>query len=201
MWARGLTGEKREAYLQRVREEQKRRERSDRKRESEQRRRAVKRGAYTEHVSIEAVGKRDRWRCHICAQAIDRSLRHPDPWSRSIDHVVPLSVGGTHEPSNIRMAHLRCNVSRGARPLAEPVQMMIDFGRPATLVERKVKPTTEKPVYELRCLVCGVVAVAGRPRKYCSPECGAVANAIRARERYEPKNGRHQAHRIPEWAA
>lgn len=201
VWARGLSGEKREAYLLRVREQTKRRGRNERKRESEQRRRAVKSGAYTDPVSIEAIGRRDRWRCHICAAEIDRSLRHPDPLSLSIDRVVPLSVGGTHEPANVKLAHLRCNVSRGARPLAAPVQMVIDFGRTAALVERKPKLVPVKPLHHLRCPVCGEESVAARPRTYCSPECGRVANAIRARERYEPKNGRHKAHRILGWAA
>jgi HNH endonuclease len=38
----------------------------------------------------------------------------PDPLSKSLDHLIPLSRGGTHEPANVSLAHLRCNVSRGA---------------------------------------------------------------------------------------
>lgn len=53
--------------------------------------------------------------CGICGSSIDRSLRHPDPMSPSIDHIVPLSKGGRHSQDNLQWAHLRCNLSKGAR--------------------------------------------------------------------------------------
>lgn len=52
--------------------------------------------------------------CGICSQPIDKELRYPDPMSRSIDHIVPLAVGGTHEQSNLQWAHLVCNNRKGA---------------------------------------------------------------------------------------
>lgn len=32
-----------------------------------------------------------------------------------MDHVIPLTKGGNHELANVRLAHLRCNVSKGNR--------------------------------------------------------------------------------------
>ncbi|WP_354596069.1 HNH endonuclease signature motif containing protein [Streptomyces sp. JL1001] len=39
------------------------------------------------------------------------SLRRSDDakWCASVDHVVPRALGGTHEPSNLQLAHLYCN--------------------------------------------------------------------------------------------
>lgn len=40
-------------------------------------------------------------------------MRWPHPRSASRDHLVPVSAGGTNDPSNMALAHLACNVSRG----------------------------------------------------------------------------------------
>lgn len=59
--------------------------------------------------------------CGICGQVLDESLRHPHPFSKSIDHIRPLALGGTHEQHNLQWAHLRCNLSKGARLIGEVV--------------------------------------------------------------------------------
>lgn len=51
--------------------------------------------------------------CHLCGEPIDMSLRFPHSMSATIDHVVPLSKGGTHTYDNIRPAHLSCNSRKG----------------------------------------------------------------------------------------
>lgn len=61
------------------------------------------------------IFERDEWECQICASPIDRSLRHPHPWSPTIDHIVPLVRGGSDEPSNLQAAHMTCNASKGDR--------------------------------------------------------------------------------------
>jgi len=50
--------------------------------------------------------------CWLCGQTIDMTLKWPDPWSKSADHVMPLSRGG-HMHGELRPAHLRCNKRRG----------------------------------------------------------------------------------------
>lgn len=77
-----------------------------------QARRAVKRGVDAEMIKRDDVGDRDGWRCGICGQKVNQRLRYPDPRSASLDHVEPLSMGGRHVLSNVRISHLACNVQR-----------------------------------------------------------------------------------------
>jgi 5-methylcytosine-specific restriction endonuclease McrA len=44
--------------------------------------------------------------------------------SRSIDHVQPLSRGGSHTTDNVRLAHLRCNVAKGNRGSGEQLLLV-----------------------------------------------------------------------------
>lgn len=71
--------------------------------------RARKRGAFVENVHRDEVLKRDGWRCQICGKKIPKTAVYPDPLSPSVDHVVPLSLGGKHEMKNVQAAHLICN--------------------------------------------------------------------------------------------
>lgn len=57
--------------------------------------------------------------CYLCGGLIDFSLRHPDPWSSSLDHIVPVSKGGHHTLKNASMTHLRCNLRKGASLVAD----------------------------------------------------------------------------------
>lgn len=60
------------------------------------------------------VFDRDAWVCGICHAPVSPDVRYPDPQSASLDHIQPLSLGGDHTRENTRLAHLRCNVQRGA---------------------------------------------------------------------------------------
>lgn len=52
--------------------------------------------------------------CWLCGTAIDDTLQSPHPYSRSLDHVTPISMGGNIlDPNNARAAHRRCNQRRG----------------------------------------------------------------------------------------
>jgi len=55
--------------------------------------------------------------CGICQTMIDLRLKHPNPKSFSLDHIVPRSLGGSHSASNLQAAHLDCNARRGNKPL------------------------------------------------------------------------------------
>lgn len=64
-------------------------------------------------VNLDAIAKRDGYRCGICGGKVDMSLKHPDPGFASLDHIVPLAEGGADiDPANLRLAHLQCNVTR-----------------------------------------------------------------------------------------
>ncbi|WP_425564992.1 HNH endonuclease [Pseudolysinimonas kribbensis] len=45
---------------------------------------------------------------------IDPSLKVPNKLAATVDHLLPRSMGGTDDPSNLATAHLSCNSSRGA---------------------------------------------------------------------------------------
>jgi len=87
------------------------------------RRRRAGNDAYTyDGVTDEEIYERDRWKCRMpaCLHPESRQL-YPglaldDPWRASIDHVVPLSEGGTDTADNKRAAHHHCNEVHG-RPL------------------------------------------------------------------------------------
>ena len=79
-----------------------------------QRRRARLREAFVEDVNPFIVLERDNWECHLCGGSIDPSLKSPERMSWSIDHVIPLAKGGTHEYSNCKAAHRVCNSRKGA---------------------------------------------------------------------------------------
>lgn len=67
------------------------------------------------------IAERDGWTCHLCADPIDRVLAYPDPASKSIDHVLPLSKGGGHTRANVAIAHLLCNIKKKDRVSFEEV--------------------------------------------------------------------------------
>lgn len=80
-----------------------------------QARRARLKDAYVESFHSQEIYERDGWLCGICETPIDPGAKLPDPMSASIDHVIPISKGGTHERANVQAAHLHCNVSKGAK--------------------------------------------------------------------------------------
>lgn len=63
----------------------------------------------------EAIFERDGWTCGICREQIDSRLRFPDVLAATIDHIRPLSAGGSDHASNVQASHFLCNV-RKSRP-------------------------------------------------------------------------------------
>ena len=88
------------------------------RRDAKHRRRARERNAFVAKVSRAKIYARDRWRCGICDRLVAQNRVAPHPLSPTIDHIIPLSKGGSHEPSNVRLAHFICNSRRGDRETA-----------------------------------------------------------------------------------
>lgn len=80
-----------------------------------QKRRAMERHPGAESIAPREVLERDEWTCGLCGDPIDRAFRAPHPGTPSIDHILPLSRGGTHTWDNVQAAHLGCNVKKGNR--------------------------------------------------------------------------------------
>lgn len=77
---------------------------------------AKRRGAgNTSPFTTAEIAERDGWMCGICGDRIPKRAKHPDGRSISLDHIIPLSEGGDHLPSNVQVAHLKCNLSKGVR--------------------------------------------------------------------------------------
>ena len=89
------------------------------------RRRARKRNAYVADVNRMDVFESDGWRCHLCGKRIRRDMVVPHPLAATVDHVIPLAAGGTHEPSNCRAAHYLCNSTKGDRFAVGGEQMLL----------------------------------------------------------------------------
>ena len=61
--------------------------------------------------------------CHICGEPIDYSIRDRlDPMAFVVDHVVPLSKGGSDTLDNKAAAHRRCNAAKASRLVAPVVR-------------------------------------------------------------------------------
>ena len=89
---------------------------TDARRDSYHRRRAQKAMTATgDPVVREEIAKRDGYQCGICAGGVDMAIAWPHPMSPSMDHVVPLALGGGHVAENVQLAHLTCNTTKGAR--------------------------------------------------------------------------------------
>lgn len=68
---------------------------------------------YVYGITLKAVAKRDNNICQICGKPCDWN---DDSWGNgagpnypSIDHIIPLSRGGSHTWDNVQCAHLLCN--------------------------------------------------------------------------------------------
>ena len=52
--------------------------------------------------------------CWLCGGVIATDLPHLDPMAFTLDHVIPVSLGGAvDDPRNVRPAHRACNMKRG----------------------------------------------------------------------------------------
>lgn len=75
--------------------------------------RAMHAGVHYEYVRPHDIYERDGWTCGLCGDRVDELAKWPDQMCASLDHVVPISMGGPHEAGNLRLAHWLCNSLRG----------------------------------------------------------------------------------------
>lgn len=88
----------------------------ERRKSHAQRRNAKERGAVrTGPVVRKEIFARDNWICGLCRGQVDCTLKFPHRMSATLDHILPLSKGGSHEPSNVQLAHFACNCRKKDR--------------------------------------------------------------------------------------
>jgi predicted nucleic acid-binding Zn ribbon protein len=77
--------------------------------------RAARCGAFVDVVFLDILFQRDASRCGICGQKVSAEFIFPHPMSATVDHIMPLSRGGKHEPQNVQLAHWCCNSDKKAK--------------------------------------------------------------------------------------
>ena len=85
-----------------------------------------------ESVSLLELEERDKHTCYLCGCTTDRSDYTIDPNGNftagptypSIDHVIPLSLGGEHSMKNARLACVRCNSIKGTMPVEQAMELI-----------------------------------------------------------------------------
>lgn len=59
------------------------------------------------------IYERDNWTCYLCGGAINQGAHVLAMGAKTLDHIVPLSMGGAHQPANVKACHSGCNSRRG----------------------------------------------------------------------------------------
>jgi endogenous inhibitor of DNA gyrase (YacG/DUF329 family) len=85
------------------------------KRNQAKRRRAARRAVPVERFKDVEIYERDRWICQLCFKPTHRRYARSDLMSPTLDHIVPLGLGGAHTRINVQLAHLICNSVKGDR--------------------------------------------------------------------------------------
>lgn len=81
-------------------------------------RRALRLGSpNAERFSLDEIYERDGRRCHLCSKSVKRS-------EATMDHLIPLSLGGPHTRANVALAHRSCNSSKGNRVANEQLRLV-----------------------------------------------------------------------------
>lgn len=75
-------------------------------------------------LSFIQIAERDGWRCQICLKPVNPRRKFPDPLAGSLDHIVPVSIGGAHELANVQLSHFRCNWSKRDRPANDQLRII-----------------------------------------------------------------------------
>jgi hypothetical protein len=149
-------------------------------------------------VTDKQILERDRWMCRMdkCiygSRRINPKRKYPDQRSASIDHILPLSLGGDDTQYNKRAAHLGCNMARGQGRPGEQLPMAFGLDPDLVLEPRWAKkarqcsicnePINNKrcmlhmPVHYFTCPVCQCLFVHKKQgRIYCSVKCSNSAH-------------------------
>lgn len=87
---------------------------------SKAKRRAVERGVEAHSINPIAVFERDKWKCRLCGVSTPRALRGTyEPRAPELDHILPLSKGGSHTWGNVQCACRACNGAKSNKPLGQ----------------------------------------------------------------------------------
>lgn len=63
---------------------------------------------------LRRIAERDQWTCHLCQRPVPDYVQ--GPLCPTLDHLIPVSLGGSDALANLALAHWWCNNRRGNRP-------------------------------------------------------------------------------------
>ena len=84
----------------------------DELRKSERLKRARSNGQYDADIDIYKLIERDGGHCYLCGDDVLFSYHYNDPKYPTIEHVMPISKGGTHSWDNVKVACRECNTRK-----------------------------------------------------------------------------------------
>lgn len=74
-----------------------------------------------EVIDLYQLAERDEWQCKLCSMPVDQNNKHSRGnlhlMGPSLDHIIPVSKGGSHTWNNVQLAHFMCNSLRGNKDL------------------------------------------------------------------------------------
>jgi predicted nucleic acid-binding Zn ribbon protein len=86
-------------------------------------RRLKNKSQFVEKVNRKEIYERDKWICQLCGCKVDKRIKYPHIMSASLDHIIPIAEGGTHESKNCQLAHFICNSKKSNRALNEQLRL------------------------------------------------------------------------------
>lgn len=94
--------------------------------ENKYRRRLSEKDAYVEYVDLFTLIEQQDGQCHYCLQDLELFGEGKDYNQRAphLEHMNPLSKGGTHSYANCVVACASCNLSKGAKELKEWLELL-----------------------------------------------------------------------------
>jgi HNH endonuclease len=147
---------------------------------------------------------RDGWKCQLGSWCVAAGMPiDPDSPSDSqlyphIDHIIPLSLGGTDAAANKRAAHAVCNMKRKNKQTPEEIafmhahpELMLAKEQVEALPMRKRRePKPEPPPKVIPVCGCeGCGTSAGHPNARFCPDCRVVSNRHRMQRHYYIRRG------------
>ncbi len=76
------------------------------------RRRLRQRNNFIHDVDPLVVYERDNYTCQLCLKHVEMHTKAPSKFAPTLDHTIPLALGGAHSYQNIKLAHFICNSTK-----------------------------------------------------------------------------------------
>jgi HNH endonuclease/Homeodomain-like domain len=99
----------------------------NRVKETNRRKRIKANGKVNWNISIERLLKRDGKECYLCGEDTNKNLDTNHDDYPSIEHVIPVSKGGTHTWDNVKVAHRKCNTEKRDKILNKTMPPVKNF--------------------------------------------------------------------------